>query len=66
MYVAGMTLVYTLLGVVAALLGKAFGSLTNTPVFLLTMGGLFVLLALSLFDVYEIRLPGFARKTAGK
>lgn len=61
-YVAGMGLVYTALGVIGGLAGSAFGSFTNTPLFMLVLGGIFILLSLSLFEVYEFRLPaGLAR-----
>jgi len=59
-YVAGMGLVYTLLGVISGFTGAAFGSFTNTPVFYLVLGSIFILLALSLFEVYEFRLPAFS------
>lgn len=61
-YVAGMSIVYTLLGVLAGLTGSLFGELTNTPVFFVLVGLLFFLLALSLFDVFEIKMPGFLSK----
>lgn len=56
-YVGGMSLVYTLLGVVAGLTGSVFAGWINQPGFFLVVGLLFVLLALSMFDIYEFRLP---------
>ncbi len=56
-YSLGMALVYTGLGVAAGLAGEGFAAALQTP---WAIGGFAVLLAvfaLSMFDVYELRLP---------
>jgi thiol:disulfide interchange protein DsbD len=56
-YSLGMALVYTTLGVAAGLAGEGFAAALQTP---WAIGGFAVLLAifaLSMFDVYELRLP---------
>lgn len=56
-YVAGMSLVYTLLGVIAGLTGSMFAGWVNKPGFFLVVGVLFTGLALSMFELYEIKMP---------
>jgi thiol:disulfide interchange protein DsbD len=62
LYVAGMGLVYTTLGLVAGLAGGAFGSIVSTPPFFIGVALLFIALALSLFDVWELRMPAFVER----
>lgn len=50
-YVAGMTLVYSFLGVLAGLTGRVFGTLTNTPAWYLGLGLLLTLAALVMLEV---------------
>jgi len=56
-FVLSMALVYTALGLAAGLIGGAFASFVSTPPFFLAVALLFLLLALSLLDVFEFRLP---------
>ena len=56
-YALGMALVYTALGVAAGLAGEGFAAALQTP---WAIGGFALLLALfslSMFDVYQLRLP---------
>lgn len=57
LYVTGMALTYSVLGTAAALSGGLFGSLMANPVVLVLLALLMVLLSLSMFGVYEFRLP---------
>jgi thiol:disulfide interchange protein DsbD len=57
-YSLGMALVYTALGVAAGLAGEGLAGALQKPWVLLTFGALLVLLALSMFDVYQLQLPG--------
>jgi len=57
MLVLGMGLTYTLLGVVAARSGAAFGAFAQKPAFLIPVSVLFAAFALSLFGAFEIALP---------
>ena len=56
-YALGMALVYTALGVAAGLAGEGVGTALQTPWALGAFAALLVLFALSMFDVYELRLP---------
>ncbi len=56
-YVMGMAIVYTLAGVVAASAGANLQAIFNQPWVLLTFAGLFVVLALSMFGVFELQMP---------
>ncbi|MCS0629338.1 protein-disulfide reductase DsbD [Telluria mixta] len=56
-YSLGMALVYTALGVAAGLAGEGLAGALQKPWVLLTFGALLVVLALSMFDVYQLQLP---------
>jgi thiol:disulfide interchange protein DsbD len=64
-YVLGMAVTYSVLGVFAALTGGLFGGALQYPPVLLAMALVMVLLALSLFDLYELRLPAPLMRLAG-
>ena len=57
MYVLGMALTYSALGVIAAKSGGLFGALLQNPIVLIVLAGLMVALSLSMFGVYEFKLP---------
>lgn len=56
-YSQGMALVYTALGVAAGLLGQGLAAYLQHPWVVLTFAALMVVLALSMFGLYELRLP---------
>ncbi len=56
-YVQGMALMYSVLGLIVASAGAQFQSALQHPVLLSIFIVLFVLLALAMFGVYEIQLP---------
>lgn len=56
-YVLGIAVTYSILGVVAALGGGLFGSLLTNPWVLIGIAAILVGLSLSMFGVYEFRLP---------
>lgn len=56
-YSQGMALVYTGLGVAAGLLGQGLAAYLQHPWVVLAFALLMVLLALSMFGLYELRLP---------
>lgn len=58
-YVLSMAFSYALFGVVVSLLGGGIQSLMQSPWVLGFMAFVFVLLALSMFGLYEIRMPNF-------
>jgi thiol:disulfide interchange protein DsbD len=56
-YSLGMALVYTVLGVAAGLAGEGLAAALQKPVVLAAFALLLALFSLSMFDVYELRLP---------
>ncbi|MBN2768008.1 MAG: protein-disulfide reductase DsbD [Campylobacterales bacterium] len=56
-YVISMALTYTVVGVVAGLLGADIQAAMQNPIVIILFAALFVALALSLFGYYEIALP---------
>lgn len=56
-YVQGMAITYTLLGVVVAAAGLKFQAALQNPVLLVLLAGLFILLALSMFGAFSLQLP---------
>jgi thiol:disulfide interchange protein DsbD len=62
MYALGIALSFGILGAVSSLLGAGFGALAQTPTFNLLMAALLIALSLSMFGLYEIKLPGFVQK----
>lgn len=58
-YVLGMAIVYALLGVIAAVTGSFFGSVSVHPVTNLIVANICLLFSLSMFDLIHIPLPQF-------
>lgn len=56
-YSLGMALVYSALGVAAGLAGEGLAARLQSPPVLTVFAALLALFALSMFDVYELRLP---------
>jgi len=56
-YVLGMSITYSVLGVVASLTGGLLGSALQNPIVLIFVALVLVGLALSMFGLYEIRVP---------
>ena len=61
-YVAGLALLYALLGLLAGLTGSLFGTVASNRWARLAIGNLLLLFALAMFDVFPVRMP--ARLTA--
>lgn len=61
-YVLGIALTYSILGLIAALTGSLFGSLLGSPLAVSIIAGIFILMALSMFGLFEIKLPAFLEK----
>jgi thioredoxin:protein disulfide reductase len=58
-YVGGVSFTYTLLGVFAGLSGNLITTSIQSPMLMVIMGIVFILLALSMFDLYALKLPHF-------
>ncbi|MBC8951499.1 protein-disulfide reductase DsbD [Xenorhabdus sp. PB62.4] len=56
-YVQGMALTYTLLGLIVAAAGLQFQIALQSPYILIGLSVLFILLALSMFGLYNLQLP---------
>lgn len=65
LYVLGMALTYSVVGVVTALSGAVFGALLQNPFVVVGIALLFVVLSLSQFGVYEFKLPDSLVAKAG-
>jgi len=68
-YVFGLSVVYSVLGVLAGMTGTLFGSVSTNPWLYLLMANVLIIAALALLDVIPVRLPGFLvtrASTAGK
>ena len=65
LYVLGMATTYSTLGVGAALSGRLFGAALQSPWVLVGVAAVLVALALSMFGLYDIRMPSSWMQKAG-
>lgn len=65
LYVIGMAITYSVIGVVTSLSGAVFGTLLQNPYVIIGIAMLFIVLALSQFGVYEFKLPDALVAKAG-
>jgi thiol:disulfide interchange protein DsbD len=65
LYMLGMALTYSVIGVVTSLSGALFGALLQNIYVIIGIAVLFVVLALSQFGVYEFNLPSSWMAAAG-
>lgn len=61
-YVFGMAIVYTLLGLFAALTGKVFGRITMNPFIYFSVGGIIVFFGMMQLGWVPFRLPQFSNR----
>lgn len=67
LYVLGIVITYTVLGVLAALGGKLFGAWLQLPAVLIGLALLMLVLATSMFGAFEIRPPQWiANRSSGR
>jgi len=64
-YVAGLVIMYSALGVLAALSGKIFGSWLQHPAVLIALAVLMLVLASSMFGAWEMTVPQFIGRRSG-
>jgi len=57
LYVLGMALTYSVVGVITSLSGAVFGTLMQNPLVIVAIALVLLALALSMFGVYEFKLP---------
>lgn len=65
LYVLGMSVTFSALGVFAALSGSLFGAWLQKPVVLAGVAAIIVALALSMFGLFEIQAPHFITDRTG-
>lgn len=65
LYVFGMSITYSTLGVIAATTGSLFGSALQNPWVLLFIAVVLLGLATSMFGLWEIRMPMFLTRRTG-
>ena len=63
-YTLGIAVTYSVLGVIAAMTGGLFGAAMQKPFVLIGLAVVMVALSLSMFGVYEFRLPQFLNRFA--
>lgn len=56
-FVIGLSIVYSILGVVAGLSGSMIGSSFQSPIVVLVISGIFILMGLSMAGLFEIPVP---------
>lgn len=56
-FVLGMAIVYSALGMVAAVTGGSFGAIGQSPVVQIVVAAIFLVLAASMFGAFELQLP---------
>jgi thiol:disulfide interchange protein DsbD len=70
LYVLGIAAMYTVLGLVAAATGTAFGGVMGNPWVISTVAALFIVFSLAMFGLFEIAVPakllGHIAKVGGK
>lgn len=65
LFVVGMAVTYSVIGVVTALTGSVFGALLQNPIVIVLIALIFLVLSLSMFGVYEFKLPDAWVQKAG-
>lgn len=57
LYVLGMAITYSIVGVITSLSGAVFGSLLQNPIVIIFVAAILVALSLSMFGMYEFKMP---------
>ena len=65
LYVLGMSITYSVLGTIAAMTGSLFGAALQNPFVVLFLAAVLIILALSMFGLWEIRMPTFLARRTG-
>ncbi|MFZ2323968.1 MAG: cytochrome c biogenesis protein CcdA [Ignavibacteriaceae bacterium] len=66
LFMLGMAVTYSVVGVVTSLTGAVFGALLQNTIVILIIVAIFLVLSLSMFGVYEFKLPdGLVAKAGG-
>jgi thiol:disulfide interchange protein DsbD len=65
LFLIGMAVTYSVIGVITALTGSIFGALLQNPIVIIGIVIIFTILSLSMFGVYEFKLPDSWVQKAG-
>jgi thiol:disulfide interchange protein DsbD len=65
LFVLGLAVTYSIVGVITSLSGAVFGALLQNPIVILMIVGIMIALSLSMFGVYEFKLPDSLVAKAG-
>jgi thioredoxin:protein disulfide reductase len=65
LFILGLAVTYSAIGVVTSLTGAIFGALLQNPIVILIIVGIMLALSLSMFGVYEFKLPDSLVNKAG-
>ena len=65
LFVLGLAVTYSIIGVVTSLTGALFGALLQNPIVIIAVALVLVILSLSMFGVYEFKLPDSIVAKAG-
>src|SRR5690606_27705710 len=65
LFLIGMAVTYSVIGVVTSLTGAVFGALLQNPIVIIGIVLIFIVLSLSMFGVYEFKLPDSWVQKAG-
>ncbi|MBE0571517.1 MAG: thioredoxin fold domain-containing protein [Ignavibacteriaceae bacterium] len=65
LFILGLAVTYSAIGVITSLTGAIFGALLQNPIVILIIVGIMLALSLSMFGVYEFKLPDSLVNKAG-
>ncbi len=65
LFVLGLAVTYSIIGVVTSLTGAIFGALLQSPIAIIAVATILIALSLSMFGVYEFKLPDSLVAKAG-
>lgn len=58
-YVLGMAITYSVLGIFASMTGKLFGQISSHPVSFFMIGNICIIFGLSMLGIFDLHLPNF-------
>ncbi len=61
-YVTGVAVTYSILGLIASLTGTLFGRISLMPITYFLVGVIIIIFGLSMFDLFRLPLPGLRRQ----
>ncbi|MCU0652517.1 MAG: sulfite exporter TauE/SafE family protein [Candidatus Omnitrophica bacterium] len=61
-YVTGVAITYSILGIIASLTGTLFGRISSMPITYFIVGSIIILFGLSMLDLFRLPFPGLAKQ----